>query len=87
MQKCISLSLTEAEYVSLAEASTTITSLQRVLQELCTVRHETEEYQDNAGYIACVQCGIAKQFSQSKRVDLRYNYIMNLIEQVIISIT
>jgi len=75
LQKCVTLSSTEAEYVALSEASKTIVWLRRVLEELGINQGTTEIFEDNAGTFKWTEGHIAEDFRRSKHIDLKYHHV------------
>lgn len=75
LQKGITLSSTEAEYVALSEATKVIMWLRRVLQELGIRQESTRVYEDNAGALTWGTGHVAEDFRRSKHVDLRYHHV------------
>ena len=75
MQRCVTLSSTEAEYVALSESAKIIVWLRRVLLEIGIKQDTTKVFEDNSGAFKCVEGHVAEDFRRSKHVDLRYHYV------------
>lgn len=77
-QKCIALSSTEAEYVSLSEIAREITWLRNLLSEFGVAqRLPTVITQDNTGAIDW--SSDIGQFKKNKHIDIRLHHVRNLI--------
>lgn len=79
LQKSVSLSSAEAEYVALSEACRVIAWLRQVLNELGIRQNPTNVAQDNTGSISWAEGGAAKHFSRRKQIDLRYHYVIEKV--------
>lgn len=79
LQKCVTLSSTEAEYVALSESAKVVVWLRRILNELEIRQDPTAIMQDNSGAIRWASGHPAEDFKRSKHVELRYHYIRDKI--------
>lgn len=77
VQKNISLSSTEAEYVAVSNITETISWLRQLLIQLRVQQESTRIYEDNSSSIECATGGNTKHFSQRKLFDVRHNHVMN----------
>lgn len=77
----IALSSTKAEYSALREGRTIAAWLGRVLEELCVHQSPTVIARDNSGAIEWVVRGPAKHFARRKHIDIKHNYIMDMIQR------
>lgn len=80
LQKSAALSSTEGEYLALFSPGPSIAWLQNVLNDLaitlnCAPIHGVETYE-----IDFVKEGPAKHISKRNHVDIRYNYVMELVK-------
>lgn len=75
LQKCVTLSSTEAEYVSLSESIKSILWLRRILNELDIEQQSTAIFQDNSGAITWSTGHPAEDFRRSKHIELRYHHV------------
>lgn len=78
LQKCISLSSTEAEDLALPEARKTIAWLRRLLLDLKIPQGPIAIYQDNSGAIRWSNESASKHFNHMKHNDLRYCYVNDM---------
>ena len=81
LQKGVTLSSTEAEYVALSESSKVIVWLRRVLEELGIAQETTTVFEDNAGTFKWASAHIAEDFRRSKHVDLRYHHVREQVRE------
>ena len=73
-QECVTLSSTEAEYVSAGRCTQTVAWLRRLLDQLGFVqRKPTVLYEDNTGCIVLAGDEVISQ--RSKHIDIKYHYI------------
>ncbi len=75
LQKCVTQSSTEAEFVALSEATKTITWLRRVLNELGIHQKPTVISEDNSGAIRWSSGTNDVDFKRRKHLDIRFHYI------------
>lgn len=84
-QKCVSLSSTEAELISLCEAIKEAIWLQNILFDLKRSENKpTTIYEDNQSCIKLIKN--QKVSNRSKHIDIKYFYIKDLIEKNSIAI-
>ena len=86
LEKGVTLSSTEAEYVALSEATKTITWLRRVLNEIGIAQAPSVVYQDNIGSIRWAESSPASEFSKRKHVDIRYHYVREKLQEKAITL-
>lgn len=73
-QECVTLSSTEAEYVSAGRCTQTVAWLRRLLDQLGFIqRKPTVLYEDNTGCIVLAGDEVISQ--RSKHIDIKYHYI------------
>jgi len=75
LQKGVTLSSTEAEYVALSEACKVIIWLRNELNELGIKQRATAVFEDNAGVFKWSSGETCQDFRRSKHVDLRYHHV------------
>ena len=84
-QKCIALSSTEAEYVSLSECSREITWIRNLCSELGhSQENATKIFDDNTGAITWAMD--ISNFKRNKHIDLRLHHMRDLVEKNILNI-
>lgn len=83
-QTCVSLSSTEAEYISLAEACQEAIWLKQLLQDFNIQETEILIYEDNQSCIKLLQN--EKSSNRSKHIDTKYHFIRDLFVKKIISV-
>ena len=79
LQKIVSLSTTEAEYVALTEASKEILWLDRFLEELGQKQDNCVLYSDSQSAIHLAKNSAFH--SRTKHIEVRYHFIRNLLEE------
>ncbi len=77
-QKTVALSLTEAEYISLSDASQQIVWVETLFKELGAPIRSIKLCVDNQGTIFWAQN--PAQEHRSKHIDIHYHYIRELIK-------
>lgn len=80
LQRSISLSSTEPEFTALDEGCISVVWLRKVLNELGLNQSTTLVAQDKNGATEWAQGGLAKHFSICKHIDIKFNYVMDLVE-------
>lgn len=84
-QTCVALSSTEAEYVSLCLATCDIMWLRGLLVEIgVNPGDPTILQEDNEGAIAIYSHG--KEMHRTKHIDIKFNYMRNMIHKGIIEV-
>ena len=74
LQKCISPSSTETEYVALSGACKTIAWLRRALNNLGISQDPTVDYEDSSGTFKWIHRHVAEDLCRTKHIDVRFNY-------------
>jgi hypothetical protein len=83
-QKLVTLSSTEAEYVSLFHCSTEVVYLRRLLEELGFQQSATVIFQDNQSTILW---GYGQRnFNRTKHIAIKYHYIEMLVQDGMIEL-
>lgn len=75
LQKGVTLSITEAEYVSLSDATKVIVWHRRVLEEIGIFQDTTIVHEDNSGTFKWSSGHVAEYFRRCKHVDMRYLHV------------
>lgn len=86
LQKCVTTSSTEAEYLALADAAKTIVWLRNILIGIGIRQAPTKIYEDNSGVIAWAQDKSGKVFFKIIHVDAKFNYVKELVDNKMIQI-
>lgn len=82
-QRCVALSTTEAEYLSICDVCKDISFIKNLLSEIFCLNVETVVYNDNQSAIKLLEC---KEYchKRTKHIDLRYHYVKDLIRNNIV---
>ena len=83
-QTPVTLSSTEAEYVSLFHCSTEVVFLRRLMEELGFHQSPTVIYQDNQSTIHWAQG--RENFHRTKHMDVKYHYVRQLVIDAVIEV-
>lgn len=83
-QQSVSLSSTEAEYVSITQASKEAVYLKNLLNELTNVNSVIQLYNDNQSAQKLVYNPVFH--NRTKHIDVKYHYIRELVEQEIVKL-
>lgn len=75
IQKCVSLSSTEAEYVTLLEAARVLSWLRNGMKELQIPPDLSRIYWDNSETSEWACKGVAKRFHKRNHVKIRHNLV------------
>lgn len=80
-KKSVSPSLTEAEYMAFSETCRVLKWLRQVLIELGIIQQSTVICQDNNKTIEWANGGHVRHFSKRKHVDVRHNFILEIVKR------
>ena len=80
LQKCVSLSYTEAEYVAIAEAGKEMIWLADYLEELGKKQSEKILYSDSQSSIQCVKDHV--YHLKTKHIRRRYHFTRRVVEDI-----
>lgn len=80
LRRAVALCSTEAEYLRLSDTGRGFIWLQYFLNELSIYQTSTAFLQDNNSTIERLTSGHGKLFSRRKLVKIRYNFIMDLVQ-------
>lgn len=85
-QRCVATSTTEAEYISLCEASKQVKWLRSLLYELeiDSVNKPTTLYGDNQAAIYLTKD--PRYQARTKHIDVRYHFIRELVEKAVVQL-
>lgn len=86
-EKAVALSSTEAEYAASSEATKAVPWLWNLVNELNVHPGCTSVYEDNPRAIELVNVGSSKYFSRRKHIDIRHNYVTEMIQRKQITLT
>lgn len=75
LQKGITLSSTEAEYVALSDATKMIIWVRRILEEFGKKQERTLVGEDNAGAFKWSNGHVAEDYRRSRHVDVKYHHV------------
>lgn len=81
LQKRISLTSTEAEYIAQCDAEKQIVWLRRVLEELKISQEPTKMFPVNSACLKLADGEGAKHFSRSKHMDIRHDNVNQLADK------
>ena len=79
LQKCVALSTTEAEYITVVEASKEMLWLKRFLQELGLQQEEYIVFCDSQSAMDLSKNSM--YHARTKHIDVRYHWLRNVIEE------
>lgn len=79
LQESISLSFADAEFTALAEECTSVVWLRKALNELGLGQGTDLISKDNNGAINRAEGGPAKHFARCTHIDIKFNYVMELV--------
>lgn len=85
LQKCVSLSSTEAEFVPMYEFAKVVTWLRRVLEEVVIPKKKTPLYEDS-GAITCSTGHVAEDFRRSKHIELQYFHVREKVQDKTVTV-
>lgn len=80
LQKCVSLSFTEAQYLTLAESVKIMLWLRNMLDELGVKEGASTISQDDNGCLHRATEWPAKHFNQRKHIDSKHNFEMAVLK-------
>ena len=86
LQRCVTLSSTEAEFVAMSECTKLLLWLRRVLDELKIAQDVIPLYEDNAGAVTWATGHIAEDFRRSKHIELRYFHVRKQVRNKTIKV-
>lgn len=81
LQKCVTHSSTESEYVSMSKAVRTLVWLRNVLEELGVKQKCLQVLQNNIGCIEWAVGGAVRHVSKRKHIENKHYYIMSTVQQ------
>jgi hypothetical protein len=84
VQRCVSLSTCESEYIALSLATRECVWLRQLLSDLGFVQPPTVLYEDNQGAIALASNAMVNQ--RSKHIDIRYHYVRQMVQRGTVTI-
>lgn len=87
LQKAVTLSCTAAEYSAIPNGGRNFILLRNCIDELGTYETRTSVFQNNTETIEWGTSGFEKRFSRRRHVNIEHNYIVNFVQNVVLSAT